>query len=437
MLIRRAVLIDGTATDIRVDGQIADVAPGLAAAPGEAEFDASGGTVLPGLTDHHLHLRAAAAALHSVRVGPEHVRDKVELARVLAAAAPGDDGWIRGIGYHDSAAGPLDRDALDGVAPTTPVRIQHRSGVQWTLNTPALIRVGLAKHPTGILRSSDAGWALPPSEPALAEFSAQLCRYGVTGVTDATPDLGAGDITYLQQQMRQTVRCLAPGKRILHDDELDLEALVRWIRHSHSVGVPVALHCVTAAQLVVGLEAFRAAGRHPLDRLEHAAVVPDALLADLAASGLPVVTQPNFVAERGDQYLVDVPEAEHHELWRVATLLRAGVRVGLSTDAPFGDADPWAAMRAAVHRRTPSGAVLGADEKISPASALALFTGNRPGHAGRVEVGAPGDLCIMTTPPGETLAELDAAAVAATVIGGEVAYERSAPAANADRSRAH
>lgn len=424
MLIRRAVLIDGTATDIRVDEQIVAVASGLAAAAGEAEYDAAGGTVLPGLTDHHLHLRAAAAALHSVRVGPEHVRDRADLARVLAAAGPGGDGWIRGIGYHDSAAGPLDRDALDGVAPTTPVRIQHRSGVQWTLNTPALIRVGLAEHPTGILRSSDASWALPPSEPDLAELSAQLCRYGVTGVTDATPDLGAGDITELQQQMRQTVRCLAPGKRILHDDELDLEALARWIRRSHSVGVPVALHCVTAAQLIVGLEAFRTAGRHPLDRIEHAAVVPDGTLTDLAVSGIPVVTQPNFVAERGDQYLADVPEAEHHELWRVASLLRAGVRVGLSTDAPFGDADPWAAMRAAVQRRTPSGVVLGADEKISATTAVALFTGNRPGHPGRVEVGAPGDLCIMTTPPGETMTELDAAAVGATVIGGEVVYER-------------
>ncbi|PRC49026.1 amidohydrolase, partial [Mycobacterium sp. ITM-2017-0098] len=143
--------------------------------------------------------------------------------------------------------------------------------------------------------------------------------------------------------------------RILHDDELDLDGLIRWIRHTHSVGIPVALHCVTAAQLVVALAAFRAAGRHPLDRLEHAAVVPDSSLADLAAAALPVVTQPNFVAERGDQYLVDVPAAEHHELWRLASLLDAGVSVALSTDAPFGDADPWAAMRAAVHRRAPSG----------------------------------------------------------------------------------
>ncbi|MDG4663036.1 amidohydrolase family protein [Mycobacterium sp. 236(2023)] len=424
MLIRRAVLIDGTATDIRVEDQIVDVATGLEARPGEVEFDAAGGTVLPGLNDHHIHLRATAAALDSVRVGPGEVRDREGLARVLAAAVRGGDGWIRGVAYHDSAAGPLDRDVLDAVAPEMPVRIQHRSGVQWVLNTPGLIRVGLAEHPTGILRSSDPSWTLPPNEPELAELSAQLCRYGVTGVTDATPDLDAGDITDLQAQMRQTVRCLAPGKRILHDDELDLDALTRWVRHTHSVGVPVALHCVTAAQLVVALEAFRAVGRHPLDRIEHAAVVPDGMIADLAASRIPVITQPNFVAERGDQYLADVPEAEHHELWRLATLLNAGIPVALSTDAPFGDADPWAAMRAAVHRRTPSGTVLGPGECVTAATALTMFLGNRPGHPHRVEAGGAGDLCILATPPAEALAELDAAAVTGTVIAGELVYER-------------
>ncbi|ADT97025.1 MULTISPECIES: amidohydrolase family protein [Mycolicibacterium] len=424
MLIRNAVLIDGTRTDIRVGDTVTEVADDVTAAPGEDEFDAAGGTVLPGLNDHHLHLRAAAAALRSLRVGPDEVRDRAALAGVLAAAVPDQNGWIRAVGYHDSVAGPLTRDLLDAIAPEVPVRIQHRSGVQWTLNTAGLALVGKHDHPDGVLRSADPSWTLPATEPDLEGLGATLSRYGITGVTDATPDLGAGDITELQRRMPQTVRALAPGKRILHDDELDLDALTSWIRHTHSVGVPVALHCVTAAQLVVTLTALRSAGRHPLDRIEHAAVVPDGSVADLADSGVTVVTQPNFVAERGDQYLVDVPEHEHHELWRVGSLLEAGVPVALSTDAPFGHSDPWAAMRAAVHRRTPSGTVLGPNERITEATALAMFTGNRAGHPGAVVPGAPGDLCILATPPPQALAELDAAAVAATVIAGRVVYER-------------
>ena len=74
MLIQRAVLLDGTAVDIRVGPKIVDVADRLVPRPGEDVYDAAGGTVLPGLHDHHLHIRAAAAAMTSVHVGPEVVQ---------------------------------------------------------------------------------------------------------------------------------------------------------------------------------------------------------------------------------------------------------------------------------------------------------------------------------------------------------------------------
>ena len=161
-----------------------------------------------------------------------------------------------------------------------------------------------------------------------------------------------------------------------------------------------------------------------VDRIEHAAVVPDDTLADLADLGVTVVTQPNFVAERGDQYLADVPAAEHGQLWRVASLLAAAVPVALATDMPFGHGDPWTAMRAAVYRTTPSGAVLNAGESVSARRALTMFTGqpDRPARSRSVEPGQPGDLCVLSEPPATALAELDAGMVAATVIGGELVY---------------
>ena len=64
MLIQRAVLLDGTGTDIRVGERIVDVGD-LAPNTGEDVLDAEGGTVIPGLHDHHVHLRSAAAALTS------------------------------------------------------------------------------------------------------------------------------------------------------------------------------------------------------------------------------------------------------------------------------------------------------------------------------------------------------------------------------------
>lgn len=431
MLIQRATVLDGTTTDIRVGAQIEEVADGLVARPGEGVLYAGGGAVLPGLHDHHVHLRSAASTLDSFLVGPPGVSSKDELAQLLSNATPGPDGWIRAVGYHESVAGELDRAALDALVPRVPVRIQHRSGALWILNSEALGRVGLAEHVDGRLRSADRGWseALQRRESDLAELGRRITATGVTGVTDATPDLDADDMVSLlvahrRGEFRPRPSFLAPGKKILHDDRLDLDQLTDWITDRHGDGRPVAVHCVTAAQLVVTIAALRAAGSHPLDRIEHGAMVPDDNLADLAELGVTVVTQPNFVAERGDQYLADVPADEHAQLWRVASLLKADVRVALSTDMPFGHGDPWTAMRAAVFRTTPSGAVLNANECVSALTALTMFLGrpDQPGVLRTVEPGQPGDLCVLSEPPASVLDALDAGMVAATIIGGDLVY---------------
>jgi predicted amidohydrolase YtcJ len=227
-------------------------------------------------------------------------------------------------------------------------------------------------------------------------------------------------------QLLQRVDVLAPGKRILHDDDLDLGALTEWIVARHAQGGIVALHCVTAMQLIVALGALREAGPRPGDRIEHGAIIPKDCLGDLKELGVAVVTQPNFVAERGDQYLIDVPEHEHDQLWRVDSLCKARVPIALSTDMPFGDPDPWAVMRAAVNRTTASGGVLGAAECIDAATALVMFHGSyeKPTQPRTVTVGASADLCVLAAPPEDVFDALDAELVAATVVDGRLVYEK-------------
>ncbi|WP_199255006.1 amidohydrolase family protein [Mycolicibacterium mengxianglii] len=443
MLIRRASVLSDGAVDIRVGERITEIAPTLRPKTGEQVFDAAGGLVVPGLHDHHMHVRSAAAAAESVAVGPPQVRSRTGLAQALAAAAP-QDGWIRAVGYHEAVAGPLDRRQLDALVPVVPLRIQHRSGALWILNSAGLALVGLPDHPDGRLLRTEVSPVLPRHPPPLRGLSDALLTHGVTGATDATPGQTQADIEALgaarhSGDFAPRLHCLAPPgigpvrgvtlgptKRILDDGTLDLHALEHWIAHCHGAGRGVAVHCVTTGQLVVTLAALRSAGTHPDDRIEHAAVVPADCLDDLADLGVTVVTQPNFVAERGDEYLTDVPADEHDQLWRVRSLRRAGVRLALSTDAPFGSADPWAAMRAAVHRRTPGGAVLGADERVTPLEALLGFLGapDSPGTPRRLAVGERGDLCVLAAPAAEVLAELSSDLVAATVIDGKLWWQR-------------
>ena len=174
--------------------------------------------MLPGLHDHHLHLRAMAAALDSLSVGPPQVRTKA------STGAGAENGRSRTRRLDPRCR--LPRVSRGRTRPRTnstrsiadtPVRVQHRSGAMWILNSAALAAVGLADHPDGRLHSADE-WAaaLPRRVTALAEITTRLAGYGVTGITDATPDLTADDVAMLSVAHRrgeipQRLHFLAPG----------------------------------------------------------------------------------------------------------------------------------------------------------------------------------------------------------------------------------
>lgn len=460
MLIRAAEVFGHAAAslDVRLrDGRIAALGR-LTPAPGEAVLDAGGGALLPGLHDHHIHLMAYAAALGSLRCGPPEVRSAGELQAALAGAMPARDGWIRGIGYHEHVAGDIDRRWLDAHGPDVPVRIQHRSGRLWIVNSRGLERLAAAGGPWAddgrLFDADDAlraaiGTSLPPLDAA----SERLAGYGVTGLTDMTAHNGAQAFTTLTQlqregAIRQRLRIAGtaelttkPGrapaaegggpvgetKIHLHESALPpFRTVVESIRDSHAAGRGIAVHCVTDAELVFALAALREAGPRPGDRIEHASVTPPALLEQLRELGLTVVTQPNFVTERGDAYRLDVPEAEHDWLYRCRTFLDAGVPLAGGTDAPFGDADPWRAMQAAVTRRTRAGTVLGGDERLTPEQALALFLGapEAPAVPRRIEAGAVADLCLLDVPWSAAREALSSTHVRTTIIGGRIVWQQ-------------
>ncbi len=96
------------------------------------------------------------------------------------------------------------------------------------------------------------------------------------------------------------------------------------------------------------------------------------------------------------------------------------------TDMPFGRADPWQAMAAAVARTTAAGRVLGADERLTPEQALSLFLGaaDAPALPRAVSLGATADLCLLSCGWAEARKTLDGANVAAAIVSGETAWRR-------------
>ena len=450
LLVRGCAVGPRAGVDVRVrDAVVVEIDEHLRR-DGEPVLEARGGALLPGLHDHHLHLHATAAALTSVPCGPPAVRTRNQLAATLRAAGPGP---LRGVGYHESVAGPLDRHVLDALAPGVAVRVQHRSGAAWFLSSPAIDAAGLAGiHDPAVERDSDGrptGRALrgdhllrDPSAPLpdLTVVGQRLAEVGVTGVTDATPRLAPAALTDLRAgRLPQRLlllgaplddrgRDVGPWKVLLDEARgLDVDTLVEVLLACRVAGRSVAIHAVTLAEAVVAMAALRHVGPMAGTRLEHGSVLPPDLDGELRALAVTVVTQPHFVCDRGDDYLRDVDGRDQPHLYRCASLLAAGIPVAAGTDAPYGDLDPWRVMAAAVTRRTESGVLLGAEERVTPGRALDLLLGELHDPGGpprRIAPGAPADLCLLDAPLTDVLRAPSADHVVATVVAGRVVHQR-------------
>lgn len=432
MLIRNALLLNGSRVDIRFNQRIEAIASGLDPQPGEETRDATGHLLLPGLHDHHLHFLAYAASLNSVDCSAPALEQTDALLVHLRTALTDQHTSLRAIGYHEGSASLLDRAALDSVSRTVPIRVQHRTGRLWIYNSAAINELGIDDFPDGAERDSRGSltgrffhvddWLrarVPRRLPDLFQASRQLAALGITGFTDAGPDNNSGTLDLFRQaqkngQLLQKVTmmgrpeldfdnagllALGPCKLYLKESELpDFDALCELIRQQHQRQRPVAFHCVTTTELHFALAALSVAGTCGRDRIEHASLCDDDALPLIQSLNLTVVSQPIFIAERGDRYRQSLAPAEQALLYRARSFIDAGIAFAGSSDAPFGSPSPWLSMRAAVRRLTPSGHRLGVEERLDSNRALALYLGapDDPGRSVRtLTVGEPADLVLL------------------------------------------
>lgn len=444
--------------DVHMDeGRIVAIGVGLPRTGND--LDGRGGALIPGLCDHHIHIFGLAARADSVTLEGVASADAFATHIMRAAAARPPGAWIRVFGYHEAMAGDLTREALDRLVPRHRLRVQHQTGALWILNSAALAAVGEGDDPPGLERDAGRIWRgdawlrgrIAAEPPPLAPIGAQLAAYGITALTDASVTTDAETASRLADAHRagdlpQRLTLMSGGaleapadgafavgplKVLLDDHSLpDLDDFVGRIANARAWGRPVAVHCVTAAELALTLAAFEAAGARPGDRVEHGSVIPPGAIPQLKALNLTVVTQPAFIHERGDRYVAEVDAADQPDLYRCASLIAAGVPVAASSDAPYASADPWAGIAAAVSRRSLGGRVVGPGEALDPARALGLYLDDPAGPGvvtRRVEIGVVADLCLLSAPLARALADPSLARVRATLVGGRPVY--LAPAA--------
>ncbi len=210
-----------------------------------------------------------------------------------------------------------------------------------------------------------------------------------------------------------------------------LDELTEWCRRAANAGLSTGVHAIGDAAIdqalsaweqvasEVGVDRIRAGGH----RIEHFEMATDELVARTAALGIAVCVQPGFDGRWGGPHRMysDRLGPERASLMnRFATMERAGVKVGLGSDAPITPLDPWAQAADWMEHSQPAERVDATTALRAHASASWSLGGS---DAGIIETGRPAHLIVADRDPlGATAIALRSTEVLATWIDGRRVY---------------
>jgi predicted amidohydrolase YtcJ len=216
------------------------------------------------------------------------------------------------------------------------------------------------------------------------------------------------------------------------------ERLADLCRQAHNRGFQLAVHAACNAGIGQVLSAYdrlpQGAHRH---RVEHLVSLDREQARRLGDAGAIGVVQPTYITEIGDEWEA-MATPRRLESIPLRTLLRAGVVLAGSSDAPIVDYSPIRGMAAAITRRTQGGLVHQGEQSITRLEALRLWTtgaalaADLPGEIGVLRRGARADVVILSRNPLTTPTDQFASIlVERTILGGRTVYVSAPRSANA------
>ena len=452
------------------------------------------GRAWPGLIDSHIHLEGLADRhLNLNLTGADSLDKALELIRSWSAPLAAD-AWVVGAGWYNDTWPDTkfpNRKQLDQAAGGRPAFMRRKDGHSAWVSSAALQRAGIDRttedppggiidrdrrgEPVGILRETAmhlVDQLLPaPAEAQLDDAMEralnELAGFGLTAVhsMDSAPAFGAWQrlrergrlavrITYnlpltdLRHAERMGVRSgwgsewiRIWGVKAFLDGSLGSRTaemldgsgtprltqpdLVDLVERCARAELNVCLHAIGDGAVRRALDALaphREAWRYWRPRIEHAQCVHPKDMKRFARIGVIASMQPiHAVADRelADEYWPQVTAQSY--AW--GALERAGARLAFGSDAPVETADPLAGIEAATRWRRKAG--WHPELAISRAAARRAYTAGAAYAVGMEKDAGTlraGKLCDMTV--------IDDAGVVATIVGGEISFLRTPPAAS-------
>ena len=233
-------------------------------------IDLEGKTVIPGISDSHMHLWLGAMALHGFNLStpqfsitPDNQDVLIEKIREYAGGHPKDKILFGRADFATLLPGAPTREMLDRAVPDRPVVIHHTSEHALWVNGKALALAGIGDrpvanaaeeayvirdasgHPSGVLLETAmelmerAVWAELTKEEKLemlGEATRYLNRFGITSVVNATGSLPEIELyAALRDQGNLTVRTKTSSGAVAVHHHLTPEFLADLERREPSI----------------------------------------------------------------------------------------------------------------------------------------------------------------------------------------------------------
>ncbi len=220
------------------------------------------------------------------------------------------------------------------------------------------------------------------------------------------------------------------------DDRGMLVELVReghldaWAERVWRSGASPSVHAIGDEAFRLALDAFDRLAPSPeriAPRLEHCQTVHEQDLSRLRGRMLSM--QPLHRVLDARMYESATGGARLDRFYRFRDLLDAGASLAFGSDWPVVEPDALAGIRSAVTARIADGSVFAAEQSISPREAIEAYTAGSArclgfDDAGSIEPGRRADLVVLDRDPFATDWFEAAPQVLATIVGGEVVFDR-------------
>jgi predicted amidohydrolase YtcJ len=407
-------------------------------------IDCQGATILPGFHDAHCHPVGFAEAMANSDMSNPTVHSIPEIQNIIRKAAKSTPAgnWIRARGYSEfylSEKRHPNRWDLDAATNIHPVKLTHRSGHVYVLNSLGLKLAGISVDtpdpPGGIIeRDMDTGEpngllyemgsflanVIPPmSSDEIARgmrlASQQFVSLGITSVQDASARNNVQRWETLKHWKSSGIFkpriTMMIGSEALHlfqdsgfkpgsgDDQINIGA-VKIIVHratglitptqdelnekvmlAHQSGFQMAIHAMEEITVETALLALENAlskfpRKNHRHRIEHCSICKPEMAKRLARLGTVVVTQPSFIYYNGERYLKTISADEIVHLYPMSTFIKAGLKVAAGSDCPVVPSNPLNGIYAAVSQIDESGKNVVTKQRITSKEAVCMYTNN-------------------------------------------------------------